>query len=109
MSETIEGRLFDLIQLERQTLGDRMLEREVLQLFLQQISDIQAGIAAADDKLRREMAHALAGSARALGAHALADAAARIETGRQEAADLEALIEAARQTRHFVEMRTASS
>ncbi|MGO8739494.1 Hpt domain-containing protein [Rhodoblastus sp.] len=70
----------DLVHLARQTMGDRELETELLGLFDRQATQIAeklktpvAGAASAD------LAHKLKGSARAVGAHAVAIAADHYE------------------------------
>ena len=68
----------DLDHLERMTLGERELEREVLRLFAQQSTDLLARL----EKLPREgasLAHTLKGSARGIGAFAVAEAADNLE------------------------------
>ena len=60
------------------TLGDAELAREVLGLFVQQASDLIARL----EKLPREaasLAHTLKGSARGIGAFAVAQAAENLE------------------------------
>ena len=69
----------DLVHLARQTMGDRDLEREVLALFVQQALSVRDKIADAGDKERLMLAHGLKGSARGVGAFAVADCAAEIE------------------------------
>ena len=70
----------DLVHLARQTLGDRALEREVLQLFLRHS---ESGLArlreAADAAAWTAAAHSLKGSARGIGAWRVARAAERAE------------------------------
>jgi HPt (histidine-containing phosphotransfer) domain-containing protein len=68
----------DLDHLARMTLGERELEREVLTLFAQQSTDLLARL----EKLPREgasLAHTLKGSARAIGAFAVAETADNLE------------------------------
>ena len=68
----------DLAHLERMTLGDAGLEREVLAMFSAQsakLLDTLAGLPAEAAAL----AHTLKGSARAIGAFAVAEAAGRLE------------------------------
>lgn len=72
----------DLVHLARQTMGDRALEKELLALFERQAGQIaerlrlaEAGPEAAD------LAHKLKGSARAVGAAAVAAAAEHYEHG----------------------------
>ena len=73
------GRPVDLVHLARQTMGDRDLERQVLGLFVQQALAVRDEIAAADTKRRLFLAHGLKGSARGVGAFAVAECAAEIE------------------------------
>ena len=73
-----EGPAIDLDHLERMTLGEKELEREVLMLFAQQSADLLARL----EKLPREgasLAHTLKGSARGIGAFAVAEAADDLE------------------------------
>jgi len=68
----------DLAHLSRMTLGDARLEREVLAMFSAQsgkLLDILAAMPAEAGTL----AHTLKGSARAIGAFAVAEAAGRLE------------------------------
>ncbi len=71
-----ESRPIDLVHLSRQTLGDRDLEIELLSLFERQADHILRQIAAmgpdGDRRLRHDLAHTLKGSARAVGAKAVA-------------------------------------
>lgn len=67
----------DLAHLGRYTMGNRALELEVLDLFVQQAPlTIERLRQAKAEKPWREAAHTLKGSARAVGAWRLADAAA---------------------------------
>jgi HPt (histidine-containing phosphotransfer) domain-containing protein len=68
----------DLVHLRRMTLGDAGLEREVLTMFSAQASRL-AGALAAMPADAPALAHTLKGSARAIGAFAVADAAAELE------------------------------
>jgi HPt (histidine-containing phosphotransfer) domain-containing protein len=92
-----EGPALDLDHLERMTLGERELEREVLMLFVQQSADLLARL----EKLPREgasLAHTLKGSARGIGAFAVADAAddleRRLRQGLSVTAEVTALAQA---------------
>ena len=60
------------------TLGDAALEREVLSMFVAQ-SDRLVGAMLSLPPNARELAHTLKGSARAVGAFAVAEAADRLE------------------------------
>lgn len=73
-----EGPALDIPHLERMTLGERELEREVLLLFAQQARDLLRRL----EKLPREgwsLAHTLKGSAKGIGAFAVAEAAGEVE------------------------------
>lgn len=73
------ARPVDLAHLARQTHGNRDLEREVLHLFLIQSERLMKRLLAGDG-VRAELAHALVGSARGIGAWTVADIAAAVET-----------------------------
>ena len=73
------NRPVDLVHLGRQTMGDRELEREVLALFVQQALSVRDRITDADSRERVVLAHGLKGSARGVGAFAVADCSAQIE------------------------------
>lgn len=73
--------VIDLAHLVRQTLGDSVLEREILQLFARQATSLVVSIEAPAQADKRAMAaHTLKGSARAIGAWRVAEAAERAET-----------------------------
>ena len=69
----------DITHLRRMTLGDAALEREVLGMFSAQATRLVKSLVAnpADAAV---LAHTLKGSARAVGAFAVGDAAAHLET-----------------------------
>ncbi len=69
----------DIAHLRRMTLGDTALEREVLTMFSMQASRLAEALAAMPADAPA-LAHTLKGSARAIGAFAVADAAAHLET-----------------------------
>ncbi len=60
-------------------MGNRALEQEVLAMFCHQLGTILDAMKKADMDERRRLGHTLKGSARGVGAFALADCAARIE------------------------------
>jgi len=71
----------DLVHLSKQTMGDATLEAELLRLFDRQTRNILAQLEAELAARRRsDLAHTLKGSARAIGAFLVADAAERLET-----------------------------
>ena len=71
----------DLVHLSRQTLGDRALETELLRLFAGQCEQILAKLeeTQGDRQASGDLAHTLKGSARAVGATAVAAAAEKYE------------------------------
>jgi HPt (histidine-containing phosphotransfer) domain-containing protein len=69
----------DIAHLRRMTLGDAALEREVLSMFSAQASRLLKALVALPPDASA-LAHTLKGSARAIGAFALGDAAAHVET-----------------------------
>jgi HPt (histidine-containing phosphotransfer) domain-containing protein len=81
----IEGRKassrpVDLVHLSRYTLGERDLEREVLELFCtQSFVYLEQLRQSPSDKDWRDLTHTLMGSARAVGAWRVAEAAERAE------------------------------
>lgn len=80
----------DLVHLSRRTLGDRTLEREVLSLFVRQCDVYLERLHCARDvEARRCAAHALAGSAQAVGAFAVAQEAFAVEEGCPDCARLD--------------------
>ncbi len=68
----------DIEHLQRMTLGDAGLEREVLAMFSAQAVSL-AGALASLPADAGALAHTLKGSARAIGAFGVAEAAARLE------------------------------
>jgi HPt (histidine-containing phosphotransfer) domain-containing protein len=65
--------------LGRMTLGDRRLEREVLEIFVRQTTIMLSRIMGADPALAAAAAHTLKGSARGIGAWRVARAAELLE------------------------------
>jgi HPt (histidine-containing phosphotransfer) domain-containing protein len=100
----------DLDHLSRMTLGDRTLEREVLQLFAQQAGMLAERLRGASAAVVASCAHTLKGSARGIGAWPLARAAEQVEhVARAGDADLTAgiarLIGAVSATREAIAQR----
>jgi len=71
--------VIDASHLERMTLGDRRLEREVLELFVRQTTIMLGRIVGAEPGLAAAAAHTLKGSARGIGAWRVARAAELLE------------------------------
>lgn len=74
-----DDRPIDLVHLARMTMGDRSLEREVLQLFDRQSSLLIARMRTAAPASIATLAHTLNGSARGIGAWRVARAAEALE------------------------------
>lgn len=85
----------DFAHLARMTLGDPSLEREVLAMFVAQSARMMEQLASLPPEAGN-LAHTLKGSARAIGAVAVADAAARLETALGEAGEARAALEGLR-------------
>lgn len=74
--------MIDRQHLSRLTQGNQNLEREVLNLFLQQCElQIERLNGERNDKEKREIAHAIHGAALAVGAFEMASIAAELESG----------------------------
>jgi HPt (histidine-containing phosphotransfer) domain-containing protein len=86
----------DLEHLARQTGGNDALAREVLRMFLDGIPGDMAKLKAAVGKERGEAAHLIVGSARAIGAMRVGQAAAAVEAGAGVLGELETAIDEAR-------------
>jgi HPt (histidine-containing phosphotransfer) domain-containing protein len=76
----------DLEHLRRMTLGDAGLEREVLAMFAAQTVSLIGALITLPPEAGA-LAHTLKGSARAIGAFAVADAAERLEAAIQKGGD----------------------
>jgi len=77
----------DEAHLRRMTLGDRSLEREVLEIFARQTVVLLGRMAGAEPAFAAAAAHTLKGSARGLGAWRVAQAAERVEQAAREGRD----------------------
>ena len=71
--------VIDEAHLGRMTLGDRSLEREILEIFVRQVDIMLDRIATAEPPLVAAAAHTLVGSARGIGAPRVALAAEQLE------------------------------
>ena len=74
-----EFAVFDEIHLGRMTLGDRGLEREILEIFVRQAALMIERVANAEPPLAAAAAHTLMGSARGIGLWRVAKAAENLE------------------------------
>lgn len=102
----------DMMHLRRMTLGDATLEREVLGMFSTQASHLAQALAAMPPDAPA-LAHTLKGSARAIGAFAVGDAAADLEalikSGGPTAAALNSLDDAVAEARAAIEIMLGDS
>jgi len=102
-----DDRPIDLVHLARMTMGDRSLEREVLQLFERQSALLIARMRTAAPAGIATLAHTLKGSARGIGAWRVARAAEALELAAPAGPDavaeaLEQLGAAANETRTVI-------
>ena len=97
----------DIEQFERATLGDRALGAELLGMLLRQVEDTIPAMRDARGEARWRLAHGLKGSARGLGANALADCAAEIERDPDDEALVERLVSLTDDLRAFIGDRSA--
>lgn len=102
VSGTAGSRPVDMAHLARQTMDDRALEQEVLALFVQQALSVRDKILDADAKERVVLAHSLKGSARGIGAFAVAECAAAIEKQPEDARTLKKLGILIEEVRDFI-------
>jgi len=77
--------VFDEDHLKQMTLGDRSLEREVLEIFARQAALMLGRIAGAEPAFAAAAAHTLKGSARGIGAWRVAVAAEELEKAAADA------------------------
>ncbi len=84
---------FDLAHLDRQTMGDVALRREVLSLLYHRLAENARQLRTAGAKERADVAHAIRGSARGTGANRLASAAQAVEMAPTEDMPLRVLLD----------------
>jgi HPt (histidine-containing phosphotransfer) domain-containing protein len=82
------ARPIDLVHLARQTMGDKALEVEVLQMFARQARRCIMELASNDAAMIEATAHRLKGAAQAVGAFAVSAAAEVLETDGRNAASI---------------------
>ncbi|UXT48680.1 Hpt domain-containing protein [Agrobacterium tumefaciens] len=92
----------DFDHLGRQTMGDKDLEIEVLQLFSRNARAALHEIADADDRAVKASAHRLKGAAQAVGASAVAAAAASVEEKGKDSAAIAKLAAAIVEAENFI-------
>ena len=95
-------RPIDFEHLARQTMGDKALELEVLQMFARQARESMKELAGAQGSARAALAHRLKGSARAVGADVVAEAAEALEEKPGDAAALALVARAVVEAENFI-------
>jgi HPt (histidine-containing phosphotransfer) domain-containing protein len=93
----------DMAHLERMTLGDASLQHEVLAMFSAQTAELMGWLVDLPDN-SSALAHTLKGSASAIGAFGVADAAANLEVAIGNGVSAKALADL---NRAVVEVRAA--
>lgn len=104
---TMNGEPLDLVHLDRHTLGNRDLAREVLGLFARQAEQLRHRLGEEGDPAERARAvHTIKGSARGIGAWKVAEAAETMEAALRggKAGDASALNAAIDEARDFIAM-----
>lgn len=96
------SRPIDLVHLARQTMGDKDLEAEVLQIFSRQARCCLGELSTGDATIVASVAHRLKGAAAAVGAHEIAEAAARLEASPDDAALLVTIALSIVRTENFI-------
>lgn len=96
------NRPVDLVHLARQTMGDKALEVEILQMFARQARACLQELSVADPRQLRAIAHRLKGSANAVGAFGIVELATRMEDDPQDATLLAAVSLAVIETENFI-------
>jgi HPt (histidine-containing phosphotransfer) domain-containing protein len=96
------GRPIDLVHLARQTMGDKALELEVLQMFARQSRASMKDLAMTEGEARAAVAHRLKGSAQSVGATAIGKAAGALEANPADAAALAAVTAAVVEAENFI-------
>ncbi|AYD01126.1 Hpt domain-containing protein [Neorhizobium sp. NCHU2750] len=84
-------RPIDLVHLARQTMGDKALETEILQMFARQSRGLLQEISTAERDTAVALAHRLKGSAKAIGAFKVSVAAERLEAEPEDAGAMASL------------------
>jgi HPt (histidine-containing phosphotransfer) domain-containing protein len=96
-------RPIDLAHLSSQTMGDKALECEILRLFARQLRQSMRDISQGEPASVIDAAHRLTGSARAVGAFGVAEAARQIEEKGLDAGRLAALHAAVVDVENFIQ------
>jgi HPt (histidine-containing phosphotransfer) domain-containing protein len=97
-----KGRPIDLVHLARQTMGDKVLELEVLQMFARAARESMKDLATSQGDARAAVAHRLKGSAQSVGATAVSTAAQALEDNPANAIALAAVAAAVVEAENFI-------
>jgi len=97
-----KDRPIDLVHLARQTMGDKALEAEILQMFAKQARCLVQEISIAEAATVTSLSHRLKGSANAVGAFKVSSAAARLEAEPSDAAAMATLHSAIIEAENFI-------
>lgn len=96
------GRPIDLVHLARQTMGDKVLELEVLQMFARHAREIMKELAVTKGQARSALAHRLKGSAQSVGATFVAGAASALEDNPEDAIALASVTATVVEAENFI-------
>ncbi|MFJ6323599.1 MULTISPECIES: Hpt domain-containing protein [unclassified Rhizobium] len=97
-----QAKAIDLVHLGKQTMGDKALEVEVLQMFARQARSCLQEIGSGDAKRVQAASHKLTGAASAVGAFRVADAAAALERNGNDAAQMAAVTTSVIEAENFI-------
>jgi HPt (histidine-containing phosphotransfer) domain-containing protein len=101
-NEVSTSRPINLAMLNRQTLGDRELELEILSMFSHQSGELADLLKNAAGDERKRVAHKLKGAARSVGALSVAEEAAAIEGDPSDTRALGRLIDNVAEVRDYI-------
>nr|CAD6603877.1 transcriptional regulator [Rhizobium sp. Khangiran2] len=97
-----QSRPIDLVHLARQTMGDKTLEVEILQIFARQARKAMLEMSSGESSAIIAAAHRLKGAASSVGAFTVADLAMRIEEKGAEATSMAKIATAIVETENFI-------
>lgn len=97
-----KSRPIDLVHLATQTMGDKLLELEVLQMFARQTRQLMKELSTDSADIQLATAHRLKGAALAVGAFGVAEAAGAVEATPLDAGNLAALSAAVLEAELFI-------
>lgn len=96
------GEPIDLDHLDRQTLGDRAIRDEVLDMFLRDMASLRVQLDETSGDARARLAHRIRGTALGIGANALAECAARLNADPERNDIADTLVERADEAVRYV-------